>query len=187
MAYREDDVLPRVNVSTQDTVEGLVNSRCCSQRVAYFVRRRTVAALSDNPDFDHGAAREETALTYSDVTFVKLWYVVITIYLVHTVEATFFNHISCSTKRLLSRLIEKSYLLTLRNRLSILNQNLCNRCNGSHMSIMATHMCMVGLRSILKPTVILGHWKCIHVTSKCNSSESLWIHLSIRLTMNVNH
>lgn len=67
--------------------------RCSSiNRIAYLVRRTSVAALADDLDLDESDGSEETSFTNSNVALIKIRNVVVAVDFVDTFKTTFLNH-----------------------------------------------------------------------------------------------
>lgn len=135
----------------------------------------SVSTLARDLDVHNCDRCKYGALTNSDITLVKVWYIMVSIHFIDTLHTTFFNHWKSATWTLLGRLEEKSYHLVWWNLVTISTEDLCERHNCSHVSIMSAHMCMICLCLIIQIWIVLWHWKSIHIGSECHTVYSVLI------------
>ena len=105
----------------------------------------------------------------SDISFIKIGYIMHAIDFVNTIETFLLNHRLCPSWALFSRLEQQSNTLIRRDLWWLFYENLsCSKKHGS-MSIMPAHMSMVRLRSVRQAWVIFRHEKCIYICSESYS------------------
>ena len=121
-------------------------------------------------DFDSylSYGSKERTLADSDISFIEIRDIVISVNFINFIKASFLDHWQSTTRSFLRWLKQKPNEFIRWNFVLIIFQNLSGTQYGNHMTIMAAHMSVVSCRLIFQIMVELRHWEAIHISSDSN-------------------
>ena len=164
IANCESEVLFWMNASRLNAVQSGENVSRCIYRVPCFVWGWTVAAVTLDSYFDNGHFGKYSTIDNSNLSCVKIRYVMQTINFVNTFKTAFFYHRLSTSWSLFSWLEKKSNCLIWGYLITTSCQYLSSCKHHSHMSVMSTHVSIVRYCFIIESYVEFGHGQSIYIS-----------------------
>lgn len=117
-----------------------------------------MATLPDNLEPNLGHSCEKRSFTHSDISFVEIRDIMIAINFIDLLETTFLNHLWSATWSFFRWLEKKSNKFTLGDLVSVFVKDLSRGQNGSHVTVVSTHVGVIRGSFVAQMWIIFRDW-----------------------------